>query len=230
MKASGARLRALAFVLPALVSFACSGDDPPADDAKPAAAGTSQAPSPSTESPGEAAAGAYRRFVIALRRDDARSAEVLMTRPAVRYLNGLRNVTAHAGAGAIEGLSPYEKLVVAVLRTENDPDLVEGVSTALFLELMLGGNVVTVPSIEVRSVSVDGARAKLDVAGWGPDVLCELEGTAWRVDGAAVLAEANDAIATLARSQGVGEEAAILDLATRLTGQTVTSAVWRKPS
>lgn len=201
----------------------------PRAEATPTAA---PSPSPTKEpSPKVLAAEAFRRLQIAYKREDAGTTIRMFAPATLQALKRLKRVTVTGGPGEIARLSPWEKLVLTILRTDINEDLLEGLS----LESFFGYGIYSyeldyfpTARLDPENVKITGPRTAVAVIGGSP-VWFQLVDGSWRVDARGIFEAASFVTRRMAKRQGRTTDEIVLSVAEVRTDLEVPPDVWEKP-
>jgi hypothetical protein len=209
---------------------ACSGNgrSPGGREAVPATPRPSARPEAPPEVLVERTYHAFRRAVAAR---DAAAAFGLLSEDAVAYVASLARATAEAGPGAIETLTPFQRLTIAVVRTEwgtspLPPDE--------FLDRMFHATLVRMPPsardpgpVRLRG---DGAVIAFPPArGRRLRVTFELGDGAWTIGAHHIFEVGSWGLEGVVATTGQDMDDSILGVAGALADEKVTAAIWKRP-
>lgn len=227
-----------------VIAVGCSG--------RPETTGASGTPAPDVQTPSPSALSteevfledrerprveaAWERFAEAYETGDWATVASLTTYEGLAYFVRLQRAAAAAGPGAIRRMDTFQRTAVAVLRGAGDHGRLASAPVGEFLDLLDGYRLLGGPGdfrdLPIGEIQVLGDKALTRIAqsptsAWEIDF--ELEGGEWKVDLGDVAYVVGDLLEGAAERQGADLDRMILAVASKVTGERVTEAVWQKP-
>lgn len=222
---------AAAAVAVAVLATGCSSGAPDEPRAK-AAPTAAPSPSPTKEpSPKVLAARAFRRLQIAYARQDGGTTMQMFAPATITALNRLHRVVVTGGPDEIARLSPWQKLVLTVLRTDIHEDLLEGLSTESFFAYAVYGydlDYFPTARLDPKNVKITGPRTAVAIIGGSP-VWFQLVDGSWKVDARGIFEAASFVTRRMAKRQGRTVDEIVLAVAEVRTENALSPDVWQKP-
>ncbi|HYO61682.1 MAG TPA: hypothetical protein VEU29_07270 [Actinomycetota bacterium] len=197
-----------------------------------ASATAAPSPSPANEpSPKVLAARAFRRLQIAYKREDSNSTIRMFAPATIKALDRLQRVVATGGPDEIARLTPWQKIVLTILRTDVHHDLLEGASPELFFGYgVYSYELDYFPSarLDPDNVKITGPRTAVAVIGGSP-VWFQLVDGEWKVDARGIFELGSFVARRMAKRQGRSVDEIVLAIAEVRSDNDLPPDVWEKP-